>query len=281
VFLLQGSGCAPLFTVEADGTYHTTSLFQDVVTREAPRVHFAMVEKPGVTPLKFTAGMNHEQKLKAFQDASAHCSSAFFDGATKQVRVESVRTVMAFLARQAWVTGFIIVGHSEGTHVATGVLKSGPAERVLATALFASAGPTPFWSGYIASDGGSRKGFQRVFDRVRMLQDAADGFMYEGLPARRWKTFWLETTPLEDVRENSVPLFVAQGTRDGTTLASDLFVIEAIRQQPKRPIRYVVLDNGDHAFETAPGQSRVPEMFNDFLDWALDANRATGTTVLH
>jgi hypothetical protein len=77
-----------------------------------------------------------------------------------------------------------------------------------------------------------------------------------------------------------VPLFVAQGTRDGTILAADLFVLEAIRQQPNRSLRYVVLENGDHAFETAPGQSRVPEIFNDFLDWALDTGRTTGTAVL-
>lgn len=78
-----------------------------------------------------------------------------------------------------------------------------------------------------------------------------------------------------------VPLFVAHGTRDGTILAPDLFVIEALRQQPTRSLRYVVVENGDHAFETAPGQSRIPEMFDDFLDWALDAGRITGTAVLH
>jgi hypothetical protein len=57
---------------------------------------------------------------------------------------------------------------------------------------------------------------------------------------------------------------------------ADLFVLEAIRQQPNRSLRYVVLENGDHAFEAA-GQPRIPEIFNDFLDWTLDSNRATGS----
>jgi hypothetical protein len=96
-----------------------------------------------------------------------------------------------------------------------------------------------------------------------------------------WKTYRLESTPLDDVRESMVPLFVAHGTRDGTILAPDLFVIEALRQRPTRSLRYVVLENGDHAFETAPGQSRIPEIFNDSLGWALDSGRTTGTAVLH
>lgn len=280
VFLLQGSGCAPSFTVDEHGTYRSTSLFQDVVAAASRRVHFAVVEKPGVAPLKFAAGLNREEKSRLFDLASFPCAREFVENATKSVRVDDVRAAMTALAREPWVSGFILVGHSEGTHVATGVLKSRPAESVLAAGLFASAGPTPFWSAYV-SEGGTRAGFERAFNRVRMLHDADDGLMYEGLPARRWKTFDLESTPMDDVRESLVPLFVAHGTRDGTTLAPDLFVIEALRQQPTRALRYVVLENGDHAFETASGHSRVEEIFNDFLDWALNTDRATGTVVLH
>jgi pimeloyl-ACP methyl ester carboxylesterase len=256
---------------------HPTSLFQDVVAAASRRVHFAVIEKPGIAPLKFDSAMNQEEKRRAFDLAGFRCNQEFFEHATKTVRVDDVRVAMAALARQRWASGFILVGHSEGTHVATGVLKSRPAEPVLA-ALFASAGPTPFWSGYV-SEGGTRAGFERAFNRIRMLQTADDGLM--GFPARRSKTFWLESTPLDDIRESMVPLFVAHGTRHGTILAPDLFVIEAVRLQPTRPLRYVVLENGDHAFETAPGQSRIPEIFNDFLDWALDAGRATSTAVLH
>ena len=31
VILLHGSGCAPLMTVDANGTFHDTSLFQDLI----------------------------------------------------------------------------------------------------------------------------------------------------------------------------------------------------------------------------------------------------------
>jgi hypothetical protein len=84
----------------------------------------------------------------------------------------------------------------------------------------------------------------------------------------------------EDVRDSTVPLFLAQGTGDDTTLCADLFTFEAIRQQPKRPLRYVVVDQANHAFETSGGRWRIAEVFDDFLTWALDSNRETGLTVL-
>jgi hypothetical protein len=51
--------------------------------------------------------------------------------------------------------------------------------------------------------------------------------------------------------------------------------MEAVRQQPKRPLRYVVVDGGDHAFEMPDGTSRVATLFDDFLNWVLDRKRQT------
>ena len=63
-------------------------------------------------------------------------------------------------------------------------------------------------------------------------------------------------------------------------MASDLFAMEAVRQKPNRPIRYVVVDGGDHAFGMPDGTSRVTALFADFLDWMLDPKKATGTAVV-
>jgi len=280
VFLLQGSGCLPAFTVEANGRFDTTSLFQDVLGRDARRVHFAIVEKPGVAPVAFTASMTDEQKRQAFERAGNACTPEFYENATKTVRVADVMGAIAAVSSQPWARGMILVGHSEGTLVATGVLSRVRKGTIDGAALFASAGPVQFWSGSVSSSDTSRESFQSAFDRMRMLQNASDDFMYKGLPARRYKTFWLESTPIEDVRDSDVPLFVAQGTRDGTVMASDLFAMEAIRQQPKRSLRYVVVEGADHAFGMPDGTSRVAPLFDDFLDWVLDSKRTTGTAVL-
>ncbi len=78
---------------------------------------------------------------------------------------------------------------------------------------------------------------------MRVLQQADDDFMFQGLRARRWRTFWVDSTPLDDVRDSSVPPFVAHGTRDGS--------------------------------------SRLPQLFDDVLGWARDASRMTGIEVLN
>lgn len=260
VFFLQGSGCTPSFTVGPDERYQPTSILQDVVAREGTRVHFAIVEKVGVAPVRFTAGMSRDEQARSFERAEKACSAEYFDNVTKGIRVEDVLDAIAAVSSEPWAHGVMLAGHSEGTHVATGVVKLAPEGTIAGAALFSSAGPIPFWGGYVASGSGTRSGFQSVFDRVRMLQNAPDDLMYNGLPARRWKTFWLESTPIEDVRDSDVPLFVAHGTRDGTVLAPDLFVLEAIRQQPRRPLRYVVVEGGDHAFETIDGRSKFPSL---------------------
>lgn len=280
VFLLQGSGCSPAFTVEGGGRFDTTSVFQDVLERESSRVHFAIVEKPGVTPVRFTATMTREQQLQAFERAGSECTPEFYKNATKPVRVSDVLSAIAAVSTQPWARSVIVVGHSEGTHVATGVLRRTRPETVAGAALFASAGPVQFWTGSISAGGTTRESFQSAFDRMRMFQNAPDDFMYKGLPARRYKTFWLDSTPIEDVRDSDVPLFVAQGTRDGTVMASDLFAMEALRQQPQRPLRYVVVEGGDHAFGMPDGTSRVATLFDDFLNWVSDPKRSTGTAVI-
>jgi pimeloyl-ACP methyl ester carboxylesterase len=280
VFLLQGSGCSPAFTVDASGRFDTTSLFQDGIIRGSNRVHFAVVEKPGVTPVRFTASMTHEQQRQAFERAGQDCTPEFYNNAVKPVRVADVLSAIAAVSAQPWARGIILVGHSEGSLVATGVLRRARSGTVSGAALFASAGPVQFWSASVSSSGASRESFQSAFDRMRMLQTAPDDLMYQGLPAARYKTFWLDSTPIDDVRDSDVPLFVAQGTRDGTVMASDLFAMEAVRQQPTRPVRYVVVEGGDHAFGMPDGSSRVVPLFDAFLDWVLDPRRQTGIGVL-
>jgi hypothetical protein len=56
VVLLHGSGCHPDFTSDPDGSPHETSVFQDAIAATLAVAHVAIVERPGVDPLTFTAG---------------------------------------------------------------------------------------------------------------------------------------------------------------------------------------------------------------------------------
>ena len=62
VIFLQGSGCAPLMTVDADVTFSDTSLFQDLIAPRLNTMHVAMIDKRGVEPLRFSAGMTQQAK---------------------------------------------------------------------------------------------------------------------------------------------------------------------------------------------------------------------------
>jgi hypothetical protein len=276
VVMLQGSGCAPLFTVNADQTFHGTSIFDDVVASRTSRFHFALVEKQGVTPLQFAPGMTPQQKLSLFKKVQdGACSPAYFKNETAVIRTEDALDVVRALSTEPWVRGVLVTGHSEGSHVVTGVLRHDTDHLIAAAALFSSAGPTQFYTG-----AETRESFGKTFEMMQKVRQADDDAMFEDHAARRWKSYALDTTPLEDVRQSVVPLYVAHGEREANIHAADLFVLEALRQQPSRPLRYVVVGNGNHAFVDATGRDHFAQVFDDFASWALGAGHLTGFTVI-
>jgi pimeloyl-ACP methyl ester carboxylesterase len=235
VLLLQGSGRSPLFTHDEHG-FSGTTIFEDFVSKNSTRYHFALVEKRGVGILDFQAGLSHEEQVRAFDEAGERCSQAFWANDTRTARVDDAARLVQVLNASQWVSGIIVVGHSEGTQVATGLVKR-LGTRLAGAGLLSSAGPTQFFGMYVAAGGPDRGRFRETFESMRMLQSAAPAVEWRGLPPRRWKSYALETTPLEDVQHSPVPLYVAHGGREGNILAADLLVLEAIPQQPGPAIR--------------------------------------------
>jgi hypothetical protein len=100
---LRGSGCAPLFVINEDGASSNTSIFQDIVAPRLERFHFAMIENPGVEPLRFAAGMTLQAKRQAFARSETECSNVYRVNQTKGARVNDVLTALSAFAGQAWV----------------------------------------------------------------------------------------------------------------------------------------------------------------------------------
>ena len=281
VFLIQGSGCAPIMTLDGDGALYDTTLFQGLVGPRAEALHFAIIEKRGVGLLRFPREMKQAENLAAFNRASNECSREFMLSSAKQLRVSDVVATIRAIRQQSWVQRVLVAGHSEGTAVSAGVIHEAKPDEIAAAGLFASAGPTHFFELYLeGAPSGDPERLRSFVETMKTLQSADDEFLYEGWPARRWKSYALDSTPLQDVAGSDVPLFVAQGAKDGSTLQSDLFVLEAIRQRPNRPLRYVVVAEGDHAFNT-PSGPRLSDLFDDFVQWSLDARRPTGVAKLN
>jgi len=105
VVLLHGSGCAPEFTRESDGSFQETSIFQDAIGAALDRVHVAVVERRGVEPLAFSADMSDETKRLAFERAEKECSAEYFQQATKPARVADTVTAIRALRITATRSG--------------------------------------------------------------------------------------------------------------------------------------------------------------------------------
>lgn len=260
VVLLQGSGCLPLFTVDDTGGFHGTSIFEDVVRARSHQFHFVLVEKQGVTSLEFPKDMTREQqraRFKAVEDGD--CSADYFAHETRTRRVEDAEAIVEALTHEAWVQGVLVAGHSEGSDVAAGLVRVDRAHHVLAAGLLTGAGPTQFFSG-----DETRDGLARHVNDLLAMRDAPDDQMWEGHAARRWKSYAIDSSPLDDVRDSATPLYVAHGGREPNLRSADVFVLEALRQQPHRPLLYVVVADGDHGFTSRDGRDHFLQVFDDF-----------------
>jgi pimeloyl-ACP methyl ester carboxylesterase len=276
VLMLGGSGCVPLFTVDPDRTFHGTTIFEDLVLLRRGQYHFAVIEKQGVKPLEFKPGVTREQEMSRFKEVqNGACTPAYYKEETEVVRAEDALAAVQAISAEPWVRQVFVVGHSEGSLVVAGVIRRDVRHAVAAGALFSSAGPTQFYGG-----SETRESLKKTFETMQMLQHADDDFMYEGHAARRWKSYALDATPLDNVRDSKAPLYVAYGGRERNLHAGDLFVLEALRQQPTRALRYVVVEDGDHGFSSSDGRAHFAEVFDDFLAWALNPQRATSVEVL-
>lgn len=276
VVLLQGSGCLPLFTVDYAGGFHATSIFEDVVRARSQQFHFVLVEKQGVTPLVFPQNMTLEQQRARFKAvADGDCTSNYFAHETKTRRVEDAEAVVDALTDEAWVRGVLVAGHSEGSDVAAGLLRVDQERHVIAAGLLTGAGPTQFFSG-----DETRDSFARHVSDLLAMRDAPEDQMWEGHAARRWKSYAIDSSPLDDVRDSPTPIYVAHGGREPNLRSADVFVLEALRQQPRRPLRYVVVADGDHGFTTRDGRDHFLQVFDDFTSWATTPHPPTAVGVL-
>ena len=82
-----------------------------------------MAEKRGIRPLQFASDMTQQDKVNAFERATRECSAEYLQNITKRARVDDVLATVRALTDQPWARRIILVGHSEGTHVTTGVLR--------------------------------------------------------------------------------------------------------------------------------------------------------------
>lgn len=271
VVVIQGSKCYPVFSYrEKDGVSKivTPLIFEEVTDPRLPRVHVVAVERRGI---------------KSFGPRPTdrpECTDAF-GGVTKDDRVRDVADAVLALSQQPWARGFFLLGHSEGVDVATGVAKRLGPKYIKAVGLLSGGGPTQFFDFAMAARRSKDdKALKRVFDDMVWITSKDAEGKYNGFPIKRWRSYALASSPLDDLRDLSIPVFVAQGAADAqaSVEGSDLLVLELLRN-PTRSVRYVLVPDGDHDFRDAEHRPHHVEVVLDFLTWALDPARPRGLRI--
>lgn len=265
VLLLQGSKCYPLFSYRVkDGARTLVSqlIFSDVAHYTGPPVHFAALERRGI---------------HSFGDRPSErptCTHEF-GGVTKTERVRDVVDAVRALEREPWVKGMLIVGHSEGADVAAGAAKALGDGHVGAVGLFSGAGPTQFFDFVMdARHEGDPSRVQEVFEDMLFVTGPKAEGRYRGTPIERWTTYAIDSTPLDDLRDLRVPVFVVQGTADAkaSVEGADLLTLELLRN-PARKVGYLLLPDSDHDLMTKDGRDLAGDVMKAFVEWAVGPRR--------
>jgi pimeloyl-ACP methyl ester carboxylesterase len=272
VVLLQGSGCVPLFFETPGGAGASLLFWREVAGGDHP-VHFAAVEKRGVASF----GPPPQGQPGTMEG----CSQAYVEGAVKPERVADVVDVVSALGDEPWVDGVLVAGHSEGAAVASGVAEV-LGERLVAVGLFSAAGPSQLVDFVVyAHRSGEADRVRDTFDDILTLTDPQAEGAWRGHDISRWQTFAVDTSPLEELRGKSVPVFVVHGSADESSPveSADAFVVELLREGPERPVFYLRLQEVGHGLIARGDENLRSLVLRRFISWALSESNARGVEV--
>lgn len=282
VVALQGSGCSPLVTIRE------VEVTQNGVRRKARSLattigavgltlpkggalpfHLVLVEKRGVTSF-VTADSGADQGPRTV------CNAAYRAAATMSERVRDVADAIKAVARQPWAGDILVLGESEGAQVAAQVAGQNPS-LVRAVALVSGAGVNQFFSLVTeARRTEGAAGAQRMLTDMDRIARGVQTDDYLGHSVERWRSFAVQTSPLDALRGVDVPVLVAQGDRDANAAVegADAFVTELLRA-PSRKVFYLMLPGRDHGLSEVgtAGESVISDVYRLFVQWSRNPVR--------
>lgn len=269
--MLQGSRCGPLFRLEA-GKLKTPLFVHEPSFFSAKGVHVIAFEKRGIRSFEPIP------KEVESRDSRLRCSETY-GGLDKATRVEDIALAIRALRRLPWFGSLLILGHSEGADVAAGVARLleniSPPLAPHGIALLSGASPSTLFDRIVeARKQGDQKGLQEVFDDALFLTSGKADGKFGGLPVSKALSYTIKSTPLDDITFSNARLFVANGARDSkaSVEGADFLVLETLRKQPSRALRYVSYTKLDHDFLDEKGNDFSAGVISDFIAWGLSSN---------
>jgi hypothetical protein len=128
---------------------------------------------------------------------------------------------------------------------------------------------------------GKPEAVREAFADIQKVIDPATRGSWHGHSLERWRSFAVESTPLDEIRSCAVPTFVADGSRDSNSPveSADTFVVELLRSDPRRGVFYWRVHEADLGFSTPGGESYTAQVLDRFLEWALSPKKGRGVIV--
>jgi len=208
------------------------------------------------------------------------CSAEYIEYATRETRIEDALCVVGHLIKQKLYDGstFLLIGHSEGSHVAAGVASAN--KNITHLALF------PFSAGHGLFDGLvdlreqqkanaiTAEDFKQEYDRLvstfrEIRTDARSKVnVFKGHTYRRWASYSFGA-PLRDLLRVDIPVFLGIGSFDQTAIGTDWVVAEFVKEA-KDNLTYRNYVNYDHAFfwhGEGVVENRQNEVLRDLIEW--------------
>ena len=269
--MLQGSRCGPLFRLEA-GKVKTPLFVYQPSFFSAKGLHVVAFEKRGIRSFEPIP------KEVEGQDSRLRCSETY-GGLDKATRVEDVALALNALRRLPWFGSLLILGHSEGADVAAGVARylenTSPPLAPHGMALISGASPSTLFDRIVeARKQGDKKALHETFDDALFLTSGKADGKFGGMPVSKALSYTIKSTPLDDITFSNAHLFVANGARDSkaSVEGADLLVLETLRKQPSRAVRYLSYAKLDHDLVDEKGNDSSADVISDFIAWALSSN---------
>lgn len=271
VVVIPGSLCAPIFASldNAPGEAFATVPLLSQEQRGSLNAHVVYLERRNIVSLETMASAPEFSIEQIFK--LSPCTDE--NGAvTLEQRVADVLTQIRWLKRQEWVESVHLIGVSEGSDVAAGVLAS---DNSAASSLMLIGGAGPSQFADFATFARGRKdtaGVSAVFSELDQFLSSRAPEQYKGYSSERWQSFAVKNTPLDLLAKSNAPLFIAHGDQDESVPISsaDLVAIELMRKQPERPIFYWSVVGGDHMLKTANAR-RLGDIVVQYFSWATAA----------
>lgn len=270
--MLPGSVCLPLFQKIKMGEKAGLSLTSPMISvaeLSSMNVHLAMLERRGIE--SFGDAIDQEDAA-AEKQMLVHPCSAKNGGVSLQDRVEDSLVQLQAIASQPWAGPLLLVGTSEGADVAAAIGRQVKNISIEGLLLVGGAGPTQFFDLLTQQrQAQSREGVARVFKDYQAFLDKNPATDYLGYPSERWTSFAIDNSPLDNLLESGMPVFIAHGELDGSVpvYSSDLLAMELMRRQQNRPIYYWAMTGADHSLATQNG-SQFNRVLTEFVKWVAD-----------